>query len=129
MFELSFSELLLVIVVGLLVFGPDKLPHAARQAGLFFGRLKRSYQGVRREMERELGMDEVKRQLHNEEIMRSLGETPTMLKESVAEVKQSVADVKDNVTGLGQQLSDGVKQAQVDVNTPLTKPSVNNENP
>ena len=97
MFELSFSELLLVVVVGLLVFGPDKLPQAARSAGLFIGRLKRSYQGMRREMERELGMDEIKRQLHNEEIMRSLGETPEQLTRSAADVKQSLQAAGDEI--------------------------------
>ena len=39
MFDIGFSELLLVGLVALLVFGPDRLPGAARMAGLWVGRL------------------------------------------------------------------------------------------
>ncbi|MBF7729909.1 Sec-independent protein translocase protein TatB [Pseudomonas sp. N040] len=70
MFEIGFSELLLVGLVALLVFGPERLPGAARLAGLWIGRLKRSFQSVKQEVERELGADEVRRQLHNEQILQ-----------------------------------------------------------
>ncbi|MCI0912015.1 Sec-independent protein translocase protein TatB [Pseudomonas putida] len=70
MFGMSFSELLLVGLVALLVLGPERLPGAARTAGLWIGRLKRSFNSIKMEVEREIGADDIRRQLHNEHIMQ-----------------------------------------------------------
>lgn len=70
MFEIGFSELLLVGLVALIVFGPERLPAAARTAGLWVGRLKRSFSAIKAEVEREIGADEIRRQLHNEQILQ-----------------------------------------------------------
>lgn len=69
MFDIGFSELLLVALVALLVLGPERLPGAARTAGLWIGRLRRSFAALRSEVEREIGADEIRRQLHNENIL------------------------------------------------------------
>lgn len=69
MFGISFSELLLVGLVALLVLGPERLPGAARTAGLWIGRLKRSFNAIKNEVEREIGADDIRRQLHNEHIL------------------------------------------------------------
>ena len=69
MFGISFTELLLVGLVALLVLGPERLPGAARTAGLWIGRLKRSFNAIKQEVEREIGADEIRRQLHNEHIL------------------------------------------------------------
>jgi sec-independent protein translocase protein TatB len=55
--------------VALLVLGPERLPTAARMAGLWLGRLKRSFNSIKAEVEREIGADEIRRQLHNENIL------------------------------------------------------------
>jgi sec-independent protein translocase protein TatB len=70
MFGISFSELLLVALIALLVLGPERLPGAARTAGLWIGRLKRSFNAIKSEVEREIGADEIRRQLHNEQILQ-----------------------------------------------------------
>ncbi len=72
MFDIGFFELILIAIVGLLVIGPERLPETARSAGLWIGRLKRTLRDTRSELEQQLGADEIRRQLHNEEVMRSL---------------------------------------------------------
>lgn len=72
MFDISFPELMLAAVVALLVLGPERLPGALRSMGLALGRLRRAYYNVKTEVEREIGMDEVRRQLHNEQIMEDV---------------------------------------------------------
>ena len=69
MFGISFGELLLIGLIALLVLGPERLPGAARTAGLWVGRLKRSFNAIKQDVEREIGADEIRRQLHNENIM------------------------------------------------------------
>jgi len=71
MFGISFSELLLVGLVALLVLGPERLPGAARAAGLWVGRLKRSFNAIKAEVEREIGADDLRRQLHQEHLLQS----------------------------------------------------------
>ena len=69
MFDIGGLELLIIAVVGLLVIGPERLPETLRTLGLWLGRLRRSFVSVKSEIEKEIGMDEVRRQLHNEAIM------------------------------------------------------------
>ena len=69
MFDIGFSELALVCVIALLVLGPERMPQALRTLGLWFGRMRRTFVTVKTEIEREIGMDEIRRQLHNEAVM------------------------------------------------------------
>lgn len=79
MFDIGFSELLLVGVVALLVFGPERLPELARNGALWLGRLRRAMRDVKQSLKDELGADEIMQQLHNEEVLRKLGEDPNRL--------------------------------------------------
>lgn len=72
MFDIGFSEIIVCAVVGLVVIGPERLPETVRTVGLWVGRFKRSMRETREEIERQVGMDDVKRQLHTEEMMRTL---------------------------------------------------------
>ena len=69
MFDIGFTELLLIGLVALFVLGPERLPGAVRTAGLWIGRAKRSFATIKSEVEREIGADEIRRQLHNERIL------------------------------------------------------------
>lgn len=69
MFDIGFPELFIVALVMLVVLGPERLPETLRTAGLWLGRLRRSFASVKAEIEKEVGMDDIKRQLHNEAIM------------------------------------------------------------
>jgi sec-independent protein translocase protein TatB len=97
MFGISFSELLLVGLVALLVLGPERLPGAARTAGLWVGRLKRSFNAIKQEVEREIGADEIRRQLHNEHILSLEQEarkifTPTQQEATPVQPAEPVAE-------------------------------------
>ncbi|HET6470966.1 MAG TPA: Sec-independent protein translocase protein TatB [Pseudomonadales bacterium] len=72
MFDISFSELALICVIALLVLGPERMPQALRTLGLWIGRASRTFTTMRAEIEREIGMDEIRRQLHNEAVMDQL---------------------------------------------------------
>lgn len=61
MIELSFSKLLLLAVIALVVLGPEKLPKAARMAGAMLRRARLGWESVRSEVERELQVEEIRR--------------------------------------------------------------------
>lgn len=63
MFEIGFTELLLVSVVALLVLGPERLPVAARTLGRGLGQAKRAMTMLRDQVERELDAEAVNKEL------------------------------------------------------------------
>lgn len=72
MFDIGFLELLVIGVLALLIMGPERLPGAVRTGALWLGRLKRSFQQIKSEIEREVGADEIRQQIHNESVLRDL---------------------------------------------------------
>ncbi len=65
MFDISFSELLVIAVVALIVIGPEKLPKVARTAGAIIGRMQRYVAQVKEEVNREARFADLQ-QLQNE---------------------------------------------------------------
>ena len=65
MFDIGFSELLVIAVVALLVLGPERLPKAARFAGLWVRKARAQWYSVKSEFEREMATDELKRSVGN----------------------------------------------------------------
>ncbi len=90
MLDIGFTELLLVAVIGLVVLGPERLPHAIKVTAYWMTKIRRSFQSAKSELEREIGVDEIKRQIHNEAIMKELEQTKEHLQEQVRDVKQTV---------------------------------------
>lgn len=76
MFDIGFAELLIVAVVALVVLGPEKLPTAARTAGLWVGRIRRTLSGIQTEISEELRIEEMKRTaaIKKEELDKELAE-------------------------------------------------------
>ncbi len=63
MFDIGFWELFLVAVIGLIVLGPERLPHAVRMAGAWIGRIRRSVLDAQYEITRQLELEELKQRL------------------------------------------------------------------
>lgn len=59
MFDIGFTELLLITVVALVVLGPERLPRVARVAGMWLGRARRTLTSVKQEIDRELRAEEL----------------------------------------------------------------------
>jgi sec-independent protein translocase protein TatB len=96
MFDVSFSELVLILVVGLIVFGPEKLPEVVRTTGLWIGKLRRSFNNIRSEIEREVGVEELRRDLHNQAIMDSLKGVQDDLRGAQQEIERLPYDMSNS---------------------------------
>jgi len=66
MFDIGFSELFILIVIALLVLGPEKMPAAVRRTGLILGKIKASWNGLQTEINRELEADELRKRIQDE---------------------------------------------------------------
>lgn len=87
MFDIGFLELLLIGVVGLLVLGPERLPKAARTAGMWVGRVKRSVSGIQRE---------INEQLKTEELRQKINDQQKAFDEGVKSVNRGVESLADD---------------------------------
>ena len=63
MFDVGFSELIIIAVVALLVLGPERLPKAARLAGLWVRKARAQWYSVKAELEAELANEQLRREL------------------------------------------------------------------
>jgi sec-independent protein translocase protein TatB len=90
MFDVGFWEILLILVLALVVIGPERLPGAARKAGYFVGKARRYIEGVRSEVESEIDVSEFKRILHNQEVQ--INELQQQLKAGVDDVRSDLPD-------------------------------------
>src|SRR5919106_3531219 len=78
MFDIAFSELLLIAVVALIVIGPERLPKVARTLGHLFGRMQRYVSDVKADISREMELDELKKlQTTMEDAARSFEQSVT----------------------------------------------------
>ena len=61
MFDVGFPELVLIAVIGLLVLGPQRLPKVAAQLGKWVGHARRTATQLRRQLEREIELEDLER--------------------------------------------------------------------
>lgn len=92
MLDIGFMELLLIAIIALVVLGPERLPGAIRTTVYWVGKIRRSFQNTKEELEKELNVDDIKRQIHNEAVMQELEK----IKETVTVDDASLKDVVPN---------------------------------
>lgn len=90
MFNIHSTEILLILIVALIVIGPERLPAAVKTAGLWIGRFRRSFYKVKAEIERELNTDEIRRQLHNESVLAQIDEAKSKVESVAKDTETSV---------------------------------------
>ncbi len=99
MFDLSFSEILVIGVVALLVLGPQKLPKVARMAGLWVRKARAQWYSVRAEFEREMEADELRETLRKqrEALNEDLNAVRSAFDQEEHSIRQSLDDSISNV--------------------------------
>lgn len=92
MFDMGFAELLLIAVIALIVIGPKRMPEAVRVIGYWLGKFRRSVHNARQEMEREFGLDDIRRDLHNESLLAQLEKERRQMEEKFTIGQQAAKD-------------------------------------
>jgi sec-independent protein translocase protein TatB len=90
MFDVSFSELIVIAIVALLVIGPEKLPKVARTVGAFTGRMQRYMAQIKEEVNREMRFEEL--QKLQQEIKQGVENTQESIQQQVSELKGAVSN-------------------------------------
>jgi sec-independent protein translocase protein TatB len=120
MFDVGFSELIVIAIVALIVIGPERLPKVARTAGHLLGRLQRYVNTVKSDINREMQLDELKKlQAELQESARSIGQ-------SVAQEMQAAEQSFNETT---QRVADELKPPQPSPDTAAPQPLPSSEAP
>lgn len=106
MFDIGFLELLLIGILSLLIMGPERLPGAVRSVSLFLARMRRSFDQIKSDIEGEVGIDEIKQQIHNETIMEGLAKTKNELQDGFQEMAD---DLKPDPDILQDDVENAIK--------------------
>jgi sec-independent protein translocase protein TatB len=96
MFDIGFTELVVIGIVALIVIGPEKLPKTARTLGHLFGRLQRYVSDVKADISREMELDE--------------------LKKLQQQVQTAARDIETSVSSAARDVETGVRQVESDLN-------------
>lgn len=88
MFDIGFSELLVIALVALVVIGPERLPRVARTAGHLLGRLQRYVSDVKADINREIQLDELKKM--QQEVEQSAREMESSVTRELSSVESSL---------------------------------------
>lgn len=134
MFDIGFSELLVVFVVGLLILGPERLPHAAKTAGLWVRKIRRSINSVQREINAQLDQEELQQKITetNQRILKeeqTIQNTITPLPESYGQepmkpIAENAATIEEApLSAADKQEADLTPLADAEENTPETTAS------
>ena len=121
MFDVSFSELMLIGVIALIVIGPQRLPKVARTIGHLVGRAQRYVNDVKSDIQREVNLDEVNKvKAQMEEAARSVKSTVNdfgnTLSKPVDEAKQAIDEARSSVNDIGNTLTKPVEEAKQALN-------------
>lgn len=92
MFDIGFSEIVVIAVVALIVIGPEKLPKTARTLGHLFGRLQRYVTDVKADINREMQLEELKKL--QQEVRSAATEIETSVTTAARDVETGVRGVE-----------------------------------
>jgi sec-independent protein translocase protein TatB len=101
MFDIGFSEIVVIAVVALIVIGPERLPKAARTLGHLFGRLQRYVNDVKADINREMELDELRKL--QREVQTAATELKTSVESAAHGVESGVRDVERELNTAGTQ--------------------------
>jgi sec-independent protein translocase protein TatB len=103
MFDIGFSELVVIGVVALVVIGPERLPKTARTVGHLFGRLQRYVNDVKADINREMELDE--------------------LRKLQREMQGAAREFEQSVTSAASEVQAGVRSVERDLNDAAATPA------
>ena len=95
MFDVGFSEIVVIAVVALVVIGPERLPKAARTMGLLFGRLQRYVGDVKADISREMELDELRKL--QKQVQGAAQEFKTSVESAAQNVHEGVRSVEQQL--------------------------------
>ena len=107
MFGMGFSEILIILVIGIIFLGPEKLPEAMVKIAKFFNMFKKTINEAKESIDQELKIEELRKEAL--EYKKKLHETTQSVKHSV--YMDEFEDIKNSTTSVSDLLNSNVEEA------------------
>ena len=106
MFDFGMWEIAIILVITLIVVGPEKMPALARKAGLYVGKFRKFVSKIKNDINSEIEAEELKEQLSikNEELLVS--ETLDEAKSGIDEIKHEASKISNLSSNANKKLKD-----------------------
>lgn len=104
--DIGIQEIFLISVIALVVLGPERLPSTIKTVAVWIGRIKRSFNDIKADIEREINADEIREQIHNENILHQLGEPLDQLKQTAKQLDENLEELDSS----SKKLADDIRQ-------------------
>lgn len=108
MFDVGFSEILLIGIVALVVIGPERLPAVAKTAGQWIGKLQRFVKGVKTDLASELETGDLKKLIGDQ-------------REQIDELRNMVTSAKKDFQNTAQSVAKSTKDGLSDLETSVNE--------
>ena len=125
MFDIGFSELVVIGVVALVVIGPERLPKTARTVGHLFGRLQRYVNDVKADINREMELDELRKL--QREMQGAAREFEQSVTSAASEVQAGVRSVERDLNAAATAAGEGAPSPPAAASTPAAQPAAAGE--
>jgi len=117
MFDIGFSEMMVIAVVALIVIGPERLPKVARAAGHLFGRMQRYVNDVKSDISREMALDDLRK------LQATMQETANSIEQSVNQEMQSAETEMNKIGSDAKAALDEAEKPATEPATPADQPA------
>ncbi len=99
MFDIGFSEMLIIAVVALVVLGPERLPKVARQAGQWMGKLRRYVDDVKSDINRQMELEELRRL--QTEVQQAASGLESSVRSAMSETQSQFDSIASSLSNAG----------------------------
>ena len=113
MFDVGFSEIVVIAVVALIVIGPERLPKVARTLGHLFGRMQRYVNDVKADISREMELDELRK------LQASVQDAARDIEHSVKKEITSTETELNSITASAADAMQPAAAAETDASAPV----------
>ena len=120
MFDIGISELLMIGIVALVVLGPERLPKAARFAGLWVRRARAQWYSVKGELEREMAAEELQRSLR--ETREAAKDIASQVRDTEAMARREFERMQAQMAGHDPDIASTDADADTDADAPAALP-------
>lgn len=108
MFDVGFTEILLIGIVSLVVIGPERLPAVAKTAGRWIGKLQRFVKGVKTDLASELDSGDLKKLIGDQ-------------REQIDELRQMVSSAKKDFQSTTQSVVESTREGLQELETSVSE--------
>lgn len=116
MFDIGFSELMVIAVVALIVIGPERLPKVARTLGHLFGRMQRYVSDVKADISREMELDELRK------LQASMQDAARSIEQSVSKEISATESELQKLTEVSTPAAEAPAAGSAELQAPVADP-------